>query len=77
MSSTQPFGFTSENLSAAQRMGQQYQTSNFASTPLSRFGQSDPAWKFQETYNTVPGSNFGPYVVTFGVPYQGWTFNSK
>lgn len=76
MSNTQ-FGFTTANLTSAQSMGQQSQASNFPNAPLSTFGQSGPAWKFQETYNTVPGSNFGPYVATFGVPRPGWIPNSR
>ena len=49
----------------------------YAAASLSTFGNSDPAWKFQETYNTAPGSNFGSYVPAFGVPCPGWTFDSK
>jgi hypothetical protein len=64
------FGFTAADLDDAKRIRG---VNHFASAPPSKFGQSDPSWKFPTTYTTIPGSNFGSYVQTFGVSNPSWT----
>jgi len=72
------FGFTAADLDAAKRIGQHNRCVNhFVSAPSSKFGQSDPSWKFPTIYTTVPGSNFGVFESTFGKSNSGWTFDSN